>query len=81
MFKIIKDLERNSERSISKKSGPNFNLGLGDRDIVTPYYFEKQSFIHIKIEGIDKLLYQEWDNISEVSKREVYLSAVKEFFD
>ena len=53
-----------------KEIGPNFRLGLGDKDTISPYYFEKQS-LHAEIKGIDKFLYQEWDNIYEVSKREV----------
>lgn len=53
---------------------------LGDNSIVSPRSLDMNIYAHVKLLGIKSLLHQDWEVIYTISKREVYVPLVKEFF-
>ena len=57
------NVKEEQRRRQDNEIGPNYIKGLGNREIVSPYYLEKELFLQINFTGIDNLFYQEWESV------------------
>jgi hypothetical protein len=81
----LKKVIKNSEKMGAfqqKKKAENIkpHAYLGNKYIVSQRFLDLALYRHIKINGIDMLLHQDWNKLYEVAKRDVYVPTIKEFF-